>query len=177
MIFMLHATVTSSTNQLAQILQLQQENLLQNIDEKEMRTEGFVTLRHDSKTLQQMNEIAPTIIIKDNHQVVAYALTMLPECRKLIPNLEPMFALFDTLSWNNKPLNSFSFYVMGQVYITKAYRGKGSFEQLYQHHKKVYQEKFDLFITQISTRNHRSMRAHKKTGFKTIHIHRDKLNE
>ena len=38
-----------------------------------------------------MHDLAPAVIIKDNDQVVAYALTMLRECRQLIPDLEPMF--------------------------------------------------------------------------------------
>jgi GNAT superfamily N-acetyltransferase len=124
-----------------------------------------------------MHDLAPTVIIKDGDKVVAYALTMLIECRQLMPDLEPMFALLDTLSWKNKPLNDHRFYVMGQICIAKACRGQGLFEQLYEHHKKIFQPRFDLFITEISTRNHRSLRAHEKVGFKPIHTHRDKLDE
>ena len=96
-----------------------------------MKTQGFVTLRHDLNVLQQMHELAPTVIIKDDDQVVAYALTMLRECRQLIPDLEPMFALLDQLLWNNKPLNDHRFYVMGQVCIARTYRGKGLFDELF----------------------------------------------
>jgi hypothetical protein len=49
---MLRATITSKTEELKQILQLQAENLLQNIDEAEMQSQGFVTLHHDLATLQ-----------------------------------------------------------------------------------------------------------------------------
>lgn len=174
---MLHATLTSTTEELQQVLQLQQENLVQYIDETEMKLQGFVTLRHDLKILEQMHGLAPTVIIKDDEKVVAYALTMLQECRQLIPDLEPMFALLDKLSWKNKPLNDHSFYVMGQVCIAKQYRGQGLFDELYKHHKKIYQQQFDVFITEIATRNHRSIRAHERMGFKTIHTHRDELDE
>jgi RimJ/RimL family protein N-acetyltransferase len=88
-----------------------------------------------------------------------------------------MFSLLDNLSWNHKPLHEYSFYVMGQVCIAKEYRGQGLFDELYTHHKKIYQPKFDLFITEIATRNHRSIRAHERVGFKTIHTHRDELDE
>jgi GNAT superfamily N-acetyltransferase len=174
---MLLSTLINTTEELQQILQLQKENLIQNIDDTEMQSQGFVTLQHDLQTLQQMHDLAPTVIIKDDDKVVAYALTMLKECRQLMPDLEPMFALLDKLSWNNKPLTSYRFYVMGQVCIAKAYRGKGLFEQLYGHHKKVYQSCFDLFVTEISTRNHRSLRAHEKLGFKIIDVHRNNLDE
>ena len=174
---MIYPALTRSKGELQQILQLQRENLINHIDETEMQSQGFLTLRHDLETLQQMHELAPTVIIKDDHKVVAYALTMLRECRRLIPDLEPMFALFEELSWKNKPLNSYQFYVMGQVCIAKAYRGRGLFEQLYEQHKKIYSPRFNLFITEISARNGRSLRAHEKAGFKPVHIHRDKLDE
>jgi len=174
---MLHSTITSSPEELRQILSLQQENLIQHIDEPEMKSQGFVTLRHDPGILEQMHRLAPSVIIKDNNKVVGYALTMLRECRQLIPDLEPMFGLLDQLSWNNKRLYEYSFYVMGQVCIDKTYRGRGLFDELYKHHKKIYQQRFDLLITEIATRNHRSIRAHERVGFKTIHTHRDELDE
>jgi GNAT superfamily N-acetyltransferase len=171
------SALVTATEELQQILRIQQENLLENIDDSEMRSQGFVTLHHDLETLERMHQLAPSVIIKDSDIVVAYALTMLKECRHLIPDLEPMFALLDKLSWKNKPLNSYRFYVMGQVCVAKAYRGQGLFEQLFEYHKKIYQSQFDLFVTEISVRNHRSLRAHEKVGFKTIHTHRDNLDE
>ena len=174
---MLHPILTSSTEELQQILILQEENLLQHIDEKEVQSQGFVTLHHDLNVLQQMHSLAPTVIIKDRDKVVAYALTMLPECRQLIPDLEPMFALLEKLSWNGQPLQARAFYVMGQVCVAKQYRGQGLFDELYRHHKRIFQARFDLFITEIATRNHRSIRGHERVGFKAIHTHRDELDE
>ncbi len=174
---MLYPALVSSKDELKQILHLQKENLRQHVSEEEMKSQGFVTLHHDLNALRQMHDLAPSVIIKDKDIVVAYALTMLRECRLLTPDLEPMFALLDQLSWHNKPLNDHRFYVMGQVCIAKAYRGQGLFDALFRHHKKIYQSQFDLFITEIATRNIRSMRAHERVGFKTIHVHRDELDE
>lgn len=174
---MLLPSLTNTLQELQQILRLQEENLIQHIDETEMKSQGFVTLRHDLATLEQMHRLAPSVIIKGDDKVVAYALTMLQECRQLMPDLEPMFSLFDSLSWNNKPLNDYRFYIMGQICIAKEYRGQGFLEQLYQYHKKNYRSLFDLCVTEISMRNHRSLRAHEKIGFKIIHTHRDKLDE
>ena len=174
---MLYTTLVVNSEELQQVLQLQQQNLIGNIDDAEIQSQGFVTLHHDLATLEQMHRLAPSIIIKDDNKVVAYALTMQQECRRLMPDLEPMFALLDQVSWNNKLLTSFRFYVMGQVCIAKDYRGQGLFEQLYKQHKKIYQSQFDLFVTEISTRNYRSLRAHEKMGFKTIYTHKDLLDE
>jgi hypothetical protein len=160
-----------------QILHLQHLNLKQNLSVEERKEQGFVTLKHDKQTLEQMHQLAPSIVIRDGEDIVAYALTMLTECSNLVPALEPMFNLLDQLSWNNLPLNDYNYYVMGQVCIAKEYRGQGLFEKMYYHHRDIYKERFDLFITEIATANQRSVRAHEKIGFRTIHSHRDDLDE
>ena len=65
---------------------------------------------------------------------------------------------------------------MGQICIDKNYRGKGLFEILYQKHKSEYSKKYQLLITEISTSNYLSIRAHEKIGFKTISSHIDTLD-
>jgi predicted GNAT family N-acyltransferase len=169
--------IVSSIDELQQILLLQQQNLIGNIDDSQMKSQGFLTVHHDLAKLEQMHRLAASIIIKDNDKVVAYALTMLVECRRLIPELTSMFELFDTLSWQGKPLNDYRFYVMGQVCVAEDYRGEGLFEQLYLHHKKIYGGQFELLVTEISMRNQRSLRAHEKVGFKSIHTHRDNQDD
>lgn len=174
---MFQPALTTNTGELEQILLLQKENLLQNINEKERQSQGFVTLQHTLAILKQLHGLAPSVIIKQNEKVVGYALTMLKECRQLMPDLEAMFSIFDRLHWKNRPLNDYRFYVMGQVCVAKNSRGKGLVEMLYQHHKKIYQPKFELLITEIATRNVRSLRAHEKVGFRTVHTHVDELDK
>ena len=174
---MLRPTLVSHTSELEQILQLQQQNLLAQLSEEEKQTQGFVTMHHDLDTLRKMHNLSPSVIIKKDDVVVAYALTMLKECRQLMPALDPMFSLFDKLQWKDKPLNQYRYYVMGQICVDKMFRGKGFVESLYQHHKKIYQSQFDLILTEIATRNTRSIRAHEKVGFTTIHTHKDELDE
>lgn len=174
---MLRPSLTKNKQELQQILSLQEENLIQHIDEAEMKSQGFVTLHHDLTVLEQMHKLAPSVIIKDDDKVIAYALTMLQECRHLMPDLGPMFSLLDKLSWKGRPLTDQSYYVMGQVCIAKNYRGQGLFDELYRHHKEMFQSQFGLFITEISTRNHRSLRAHERVGFKKVHTHQDELDE
>lgn len=174
---MIHTTTVSTTEELQQVLTLQQKNLISNISDDERQSQGFVTLQHTLDTLQQMHQLAPSVVAKDNDKVVGYALTMLPECRQLVPDLEPMFAILDTLEWKQRPLNNSRFYVMGQICIDKEYRGKGLFDLLYQQHKDTYGPQFDCLVTEIATRNHRSLRAHERVGFEVIHTHRDVLDE
>ena len=174
---MLLTTLASNTGELQEILQLQQQNLLTHITGEEMRSQGFVTMKHSLDTLQKMNALAPAVLVKEEGKVIAYALTMLVECRQLMPALEPMFKLFEGLSWNGKPLTNYTYYVMGQICVAKDYRGRGLVNEMYQYHKKIYQSRFELLLTEISLRNTRSLRAHEKAGFKTIHVHKDELDE
>ena len=167
------ASLVKSPDELLQILTLQKQNLKDRVSQSEKNEQGFVTLEHTLPILEKMHAVAPSVIIKENDKVVAYALTELPECRHLVPELDPMFELLNRLTWNDKPLESFRYYVMGQICVAKEFRGKGLFGALYLHHREVYQSRFDLFITQISLSNPRSIRAHEKVGFKTIHRHRD----
>jgi GNAT superfamily N-acetyltransferase len=174
---MIYSAIVTSTDELKQILQLQQQNLKQHISEEEKKSQGFVTMSFTLPMLQAMHELAPSVIVKDDDKVVAYAIVFLKEGRHLYPNLEPMFINLEKLSWKEKPLNCYSFYIMGQICVAKEYRGKGVFELLYRKHKETYSDKFDFVITEISITNYRSLRAHKRTGFQTIAAHKDQLDE
>jgi L-amino acid N-acyltransferase YncA len=88
-----------------------------------------------------------------------------------------MFEKFESLQWKNKSLNDYTYYVMGQICVDKQYRGQGLFDALYQKHKEVYSKQFDLIVTEIATRNHRSINAHKRVGFETIDTFTDDTDE
>jgi ribosomal protein S18 acetylase RimI-like enzyme len=178
---MLIATTVSTENELQQILDLQKKYLLSNIDSDEMKSQGFLTVQHTPELLKIMHSLAPSIVVKDGDAVVAYALVMLRECRELIPELIPMFNTFDHLEYHSlqhqgKPLMEYSFYVMGQICVAKEYRGQGLFDMLYRQHREVYRPEFDFIVTEVATRNARSMRAHERVGFKTIHTYTDELD-
>src|SRR4030095_14680771 len=174
---MIYSTLVNNTEELQQILDLQQQNLPKNISAEELKSQGFVTFQHDLKTLQEFHQLAPSVIVKDDEKVIAYALTVVNEARHIFPPMESMFMLLETLHWKNKPFCGYRYYEMGQVCVAKEYRGKGVFEMLYQQHKKSYSNKYDLLVTEISTMNHRSLKAHKKVGFETIIIDKDEFGE
>jgi ribosomal protein S18 acetylase RimI-like enzyme len=162
-----------SEDELKQILKLQSSNLMQNVSVEAKRSDGFVTVKHDLDLLTKMNYAAGQIVAVDNDIVVGYALVMLKEFREMIPVLSPMFEMFNKLSFKRKRLSDYSFYVMGQICISENYRGKGIFEKLYLLHKKAYSHMFDICVTEVSSKNTRSMRAHQKIGFQTIYSFED----
>jgi RimJ/RimL family protein N-acetyltransferase len=48
---------------------------------------------------------------------------------------------------------------------------------LYDKHKEAYGNQYDFIVTEIATRNTRSIRAHEKIGFKTIHQFTDATDD
>lgn len=160
-----------------QILSLQQENLRDNINEEEMRSQGFVTLRHNPVILQKMHDLAPSVVAKDNGKVVAYALVLLQEAKPFFPYLESRLDRMSKLDWKGKSLDKYRYYIMGQICVSKQYRGQGLVEMLYQKHREVYSKQFDFVITEIALRNVRSLRAHEKVGFTIINTHKDAVDD
>ena len=165
---MLYKQVTT-TEELDQVLELQFRNLKQHIPLAEK--EGFVTLQHSQEVLALMHAIQPSVIAVDKGKVIGYALVMDHACRALVPALEPMFSILDTIELNGKPLLQNRFYVMGQVCIDKAYRGTGVFAALYEKHRELFCQQYDFVVTEISAGNPRSLHAHEKNGFRIIHRH------
>ncbi|GAB3022646.1 GNAT family N-acetyltransferase [Spirosoma pulveris] len=170
---MLTITTVQSAADVQGILNLQQANLRKNVPLDVQLAQGFVTVEHDPAVLTRMNQAAPSIIAKDGDKVVGYALTMLPEFGSDIPELLPLFALIDSLTYQGKPLSAFPWYVMGQVCVADGYRGQRVFDRMYQHHRDVYGERFRLLITDISANNTRSLKAHSRVGFERIHEFHD----
>jgi GNAT superfamily N-acetyltransferase len=166
-------TTPTSDDDLQQILDVQERNQPHNITPEQLAKEGFVTVRHNLDLLRSMNESAPQVIAKDGGKVVGYALVMLQSFQDLIPVLKPMFVTLESLSYRNRPMQSYNYYVIGQVCVAEGYRGKGVFDGMYQQHKALYANQFDMCITEIASRNPRSLRAHQRVGFQTIHTFTD----
>jgi hypothetical protein len=152
---------------LEQILALQLENLGETAD-------GFVTVRHTPEILRAMHAQLPSVLARDERgDVVGYALSMAREAQALLPILAPMFARLDAL----EALGARRWYVMGQVCVGGAFRGQGVFDALYQGHREHYADRFDVLVTEIATRNGRSMRAHQRVGFVELDRYRDATDE
>ena len=174
---MIEYTVAKTRGDLQQILVLQSTNLPVNISTEEAKDQGFVTVHHHYDLLESMNQPHPHIIAKAEGQVVGYTLVMLPEFGRRIPVLLPMFDKINQLIYEGIPLRESGYFVMGQVCVAKAFRGKGVFAGLYQKMKEKMSIHFKYILTEIATRNTRSMRAHQKVGFKTIHCYKTDSEE
>ncbi|MGZ5189724.1 MAG: N-acetyltransferase family protein [Flavisolibacter sp.] len=171
------ATVITSEDELFQIHQLNLQNLKYNITEVEKNREGFVSWLYSEELLSQMHQLAPSVIVKDGSRVAGYALTTLKESRKFHRDLETMFHHLESVNYNGKSLVDQNFYCMGQICVAREYRGKGIVDMLYQKHKEIYSKQYDFILTEISTSNVRSIRAHDKVGFIKINTYKDSIDE
>lgn len=169
---MVEAGPVQREEELQQILDLQRQNLPRRLSAEEIAAEGFVTVEHTLDLLERMHAITPSIIARDGGALAGYALVMPVQCRSLISILEPMFQRLEALGMAEQ-----RFYVMGQICVGKLWRGKGVFDLLYQAHRRHLRGKFDYSVTEVATRNTRSMRAHERVGFKVIDRYRDATDD
>lgn len=153
----------STLEELGQILALQQENLPKNISKEESDKEGFVTVEHTLEQLKAMNDECGHIIAVENDVIVGYALCMHPKFGDTIEVLRPMFAEIGKIRGNRM-----DYMAMGQICVAKSHRGKGIFRNLYLTMKDKLPEGFDTIITEVDTKNIRSMNAHRAVGFKVL---------
>ena len=163
--------------ELFQILELQKQNLKSNISSAAALKNGFLTISHTLSVLKEMNKAAPQIIAVEDQKVIGFALVMLKSFKEMVPALKPMFDLFNRVTFKNRLIENYNYYVMGQICVAEQHRGHGIFDQLYHKHKEHYSEQFDFCITEVAVTNTKSMRAHTRVGFKTIATYHDEQEE
>ncbi|WP_027065799.1 GNAT family N-acetyltransferase [Maribacter sp. Hel_I_7] len=154
-------TKATTTEELIQILSLQEMNLKSSVSDLEMEQEGFVTVHHTLDVLTRMNNACPHIIAKDGDKVVGYALSMTDDFKDEISILRPMFTELENVNIKN-------FITMGQICVAKSHRKLGIFRGLYNAMKIASYPKYDVIITEVDATNTRSLGAHYAVGFKKI---------
>lgn len=155
-------------SELEGIKKLQQENLKSNLSAAESEAEGFVTAQYTMDFLMKMHEAGPSIIAKDEDQVIGYALVANPSIRQHHDLLADLFNTIDYTDYQGTLLKEAKYVVVGQLCVSKSYRGIGLVQQMYQHYRESLQEEFEFCITDIAQDNPRSLKAHIKTGFQVI---------
>lgn len=168
---MITYTRSGTKDELEQILALQKQNLAVGLTADQIKAQGFVTVSHSFEDLYKLNELEAHVIAKDNDRVVAYVLAMTVRSRFDIPILLPLFESFEEVLYQHKRIAEYNYMVVGQVCVAADYRGQGVFDACYAAYKNYFKDKYDFAITEVATRNQRSLNAHKRVGFKTIHTY------
>jgi GNAT superfamily N-acetyltransferase len=174
---MLKAQFVTTNEELIQVARLSADNLVSNISDATKEKEGFVSWYYTPAVLQTLHSIQPSIIAKDGDIVAGYALVLTRECIPFYPPLASMMAHLASILYKGHPLTDHRIYIMGQICVHPDYRGKGVVDLLYQCHRKALSSRFGGCVTEISTSNIRSQKAHEKTGFRTVDTYRDDQDE
>jgi len=162
-------TTSKDDRDLLGILELQKRNLAKNLDREEIRSQGFVTVSHRLEDLQKMNVIEQSVIAKETNTVIAYLIAMTEKSKFDIPVLIPMFEIFDKIQYEEKLLSEYHYMVVGQVCVDKEYRGKGVLDKCYDLYVNTFRPRYDFAVTEIASSNLRSLNAHRRIGFESIH--------
>lgn len=174
---MLTPKLVTATQELDQIIALSKANLATNISAETRAKEGFVTWVYTSGVLQALHAIIPSVIVMDNGNLAAYALSLSPACVDVYPNMASTNDLVLNLVYKGLPLAQQRVYYCGQICVAEAYRGQGLVDMLYAFHRQHFSARFDRLITEISTANPRSLKAHEKAGFRVIASHHDEMDQ
>lgn len=166
---MITTKLASAESELQGILRLQAMNLRRNLDAAEATQEGFLVAEYGLDYLRQMNESQPSVVSLDGDQVVGYALAATQSIREGNPLLSDLFQQIDQLAFQGEPLKGVNYVVVGQVCVAKGYRGVGLVRQIYAYFREAMQDRYRFAITDVARLNRRSLEAHRKTGFQTIH--------
>ncbi|MEO5889133.1 MAG: GNAT family N-acetyltransferase [Ferruginibacter sp.] len=165
----LNYTSSNSEADLSGIIGLQKNNVSANLTSEEISSQGFVTVIHSLEDLKKMNDVELHIICKDGEKVVAYLLAMTEKSKDDIPVLVPMFEIFNEVLFMERPVSTYKYIVVGQVCVDKDYRGMGVLDKCYEMYKNTFRGRYHFAITEIASRNIRSINAHKRIGFNEIH--------
>jgi hypothetical protein len=164
-------SVAAGDDDIRQILDLQRANKEDSISEEEAKEQGFVTISHDFELLKSMSEGAPQIVARNaDGVVVGYALVMPASFEEKIPLLHSIHQRMEKIEYRGKAASDRNYFVMGQVCISKGYRGQGVFDGMYQKMRSDLSGQYDCVVTAVAVRNTRSRRAHGRVGFKTIQL-------
>jgi hypothetical protein len=161
-------TKAKTDQELHGILNLQRSNLRHNLSEKEMRTQGFVTLEYDLEFLKAMPAGNHHVIAKDGEEVIGYALLMDRSTNHLMTTGAGIFPIFHEIEYKGKKFRDINYVSVGQVCVDKNYAGQGLLKRMYDYYKESYQHVYDLAMTDIASQNLRSIRGHIKSGFEIV---------
>lgn len=159
---------TRDEGHLREILALQSKNLEQAISNEVLEKEGYVTVHHNLKLLQELAEPHGHTVALINGVVVGYALVMTREFADRIPVLKSMFKQFENCHWAGVKLGQIDLHVMGQICVDSSHRGSGLFRGLYDHQRTALKGASQVIITEVAERNQRSLQAHLAIGFESI---------
>ena len=157
--------LVTELDELKGIRELQEKNLKRNLTEEECAREGFVTAEYTVDFLKLMHRHAPSVIAKVGDVVAGYALAATKAVRFEHELLGHLFDSIDSKTFHGKSLSDVNYIIVGQLCVSKQFRGQGLSQKMYDFFRKEYSKQFDFLITDVDEKNPGSLRAHITRGF------------
>jgi ribosomal protein S18 acetylase RimI-like enzyme len=174
---MLITKLVTSEQEFSGIMELSKANLVSSLSQEVRAREGFVTWVYTTEALKAIHAVIPSVVVKEEDTVVAYALSLSPACIEIYPPMAGTDKKVSVIPYKGIPLGQQRVYYCGQICVAESYRGQGLVNMLYQFHRQQFSAQFDRLVTEISTANSRSLKAHEKVGFRIIETHIDEMDE
>ncbi len=162
--------------EISSLLDLQKENLRVNLDSQTIESQGYVSFIYNPIIIERMMADEPQIIARADNQVVGYALVSTIEVMKTFEAAIPMLDKIAQLDYKGTPCREQTYYLVGQVCVKAGYRGMGILEAIYEGHRQAFSDRYDFAVTEVAVDNGRSLAAHHRIGFETIHVFFDAFN-
>jgi RimJ/RimL family protein N-acetyltransferase len=156
--------------ELNDLKRLQNANLRKLIGEEEAMKEGFVTSEYSIELLKKMHEEHPSIIAKEDDEVVGYIIVTNKAVLGEHEEIDHLFDTVDAMEYNGQLLINATYILVGQLCVGKSHRGQGLVQAMYNYYKENFSQQYQYLVTDISQANPRSIKAHKKSGFETIGV-------
>lgn len=160
-------TVTTQ-KELQQILALQAQNLGKNLSPNEAAVQGYVTAEYTLSFLAEMHQNTPSIIAKDGDQVVGYSLVFAPANGINHHLINDLILNINKCSYKDQQITIADYVLVGQLCVSKDYRGHSLSKSLYTEFKNTYSNNYKYCITDVASNNLRSLKAHEQMGFVVI---------
>jgi ribosomal protein S18 acetylase RimI-like enzyme len=155
-------------SELEGIRNLQEANLKRNLTDEEAALEGFVTAEYTIEFLARLHSLVPSVLAKEEEQVVGYALAASTDIRNEHDLLGDLMNNIDHITYKDHLLKDSRYIVVGQLCVARDYRGLGLVHRMYDHFKSCLSKEYDYCITDVAADNPRSRKAHLKSGFRII---------
>lgn len=147
------------SNDIPEILRIQEANLVSNLSDSEM-VNGFLSVEFLPKEFEEMNSEIACIVADLGDKLGGYLCGSSLEFNARFPILAHMINLFPETSFISRTLDQYRSFIYGPVCIEKHLRGSGIIEGLFNELLHQVSGNFDIGATFISRDNTRSLRAH-----------------
>jgi hypothetical protein len=142
-----------------EILALQAANFIANLTAEE-RQQGFLSAQFTPEQTARIAEDLGTMVAVVNNIVGGFLCAFRKEFDTGSPVIATMLASYDGLTFQGKPLSSFSSYIYGPVCIGRDYRRGGLLRGLFEAQKKDLAGQFEIGVAFVSRNNPHSLKAH-----------------